>query len=225
MLGKWFSKSKPKPEADAGQGPYPSGLNELYELLFCDDLERYRNAHRGPMEGVWSTLLGSSFDEAALRSAAEDPGLESRLRALAFLRLRQQGLEVPKRKLLGVVLEVGLPGGLDTLAAYPDHRARYFNHSGKLLVWEVPGADPEVDGAIDALISAGQQVVDRIGPWDKPRRPAPGPSSLRMSFVVSDGLYFGEGPMKTLQVDPMGGPVIAHGTKLLQLLVSKGPRD
>jgi len=40
-----------------------------------------------------------------------------------------------------------------------------------------------------------------------------------MTFLVSDGLYFGEGPFNALQKDPLGGPVLAKAAQLLQLSV------
>jgi hypothetical protein len=40
-----------------------------------------------------------------------------------------------------------------------------------------------------------------------------------MTFLVSDGLYFGEGPFNALQKDPMGGPVLAKATQLVQRAV------
>jgi hypothetical protein len=43
-----------------------------------------------------------------------------------------------------------------------------------------------------------------------------------MTFLVSDGLYFGEGPFETLQKDALGGPVLAKAAQLLQLVVEMG---
>src|SRR4051812_42118729 len=67
------------------------------------------------------------------RRVAESPGLESRhyLQAWHFLRL--QGVQPSAsdgKTLLGVVLEVSMPDGLDLLAAYPERTARYYNYSG-----------------------------------------------------------------------------------------------
>jgi hypothetical protein len=36
-----------------------------------------------------------------------------------------------------------------------------------------------------------------------------------MSFIVSDGLYFGEGPMEVLMADGMAGPVLRNAVNLL----------
>jgi hypothetical protein len=45
---------------------------------------------------------------------------------------------------------------------------------------------------------------------------------MRMTFLVSDGLYFGEGPLGTLQQDAMAGPVLGKATQLLQRVVELG---
>lgn len=105
----------------------------------------------------------------------QSPGLEPRqyLQAWHFLRLQGQ-LPLPEMALqiFGVVVEVGMQGGIDLLAAYSDHSARYYNYSGAGVVWEHP--DPSLDSEIDQLLDASRQVVERIGPWEKPR-PAPPP--------------------------------------------------
>jgi hypothetical protein len=68
---------------------------------------------------------------------------------------------------------------------------------------------------VHALLAASQAVVDRIGPWDKPRLPAPKAGNVRLTFLVSDGLYFGEGKFEDLSRDSLGGPVINAAGQLL----------
>lgn len=41
-----------------------------------------------------------------------------------------------------------------------------------------------------------------------------------MTFLVSDGLYFGEGRFEALQQDAMAGPVLAKASELLQRAVN-----
>jgi hypothetical protein len=40
-----------------------------------------------------------------------------------------------------------------------------------------------------------------------------------MTFLVSDGLYFGEGPFDLMQRDAMAGPFVAQAAQLLKLVV------
>jgi len=64
-----------------------------------------------------------------------------------------------------------------------------------------------------------QFAVDRHGPSDEPRRPPPDGDMVRLSFLVSDGTYVGEGSYEVLMDDPVGGPVLTAGGELLVRLV------
>jgi hypothetical protein len=43
---------------------------------------------------------------------------------------------------------------------------------------------------------------------------------VRITFLVSDGLYFGEGPANIFFKDPMAGPVLNAATQLLQFITT-----
>ena len=135
--------------------------------------------------------------------------------------MREAGEDVPPKQLLGTVVEVALPEGIDTLAAYTDGSVRYINHSGRMVIAE---SVPSLAALVEALLSASQGVVDAIGPSDEPRRPPPGQGNIRLTFLVSDGLYFGEGPFEAMQKDSMGGGLIRAATQLLQAVVALGAK-
>jgi len=123
------------------------------------------------------------------------PGLESRHHLQAWLFLRQLGVFPPAEKakqVLGVVVEVGMDRGLDLVAAYPDHHARYYNFSGAGVVWEHP--NNSLDKPIDDLLSAAIAAVKAIGPWDKERPAAPAAGQARINILTPSGLHFGQGP-------------------------------
>jgi len=148
------------------------------------------------------------------------PDLESRHYLQAWHFLRTHGAPIPParaRQLLGVVLEVPMNGGLDLLAAYPDHRARYYNYSGAGVIWEHP--DRSVDAQIDALLAAGQDVVHAIDPFDRPRPAAPPAGHIRINFLSPMGLHFGEGRMQQMLQEPLAKPVIDAGVALMQALI------
>jgi len=200
------------------RSPYGDpALNAVYNLLFCDSLELFR-AGGEKAGGPWAVLLAEDPRPEALRAIAEDAAQESRLRVLAYNRLREKEEAVPPGKLLGVIVEIALDEGLDVLAAFPDGRVRYINHAGGMSVFEA--SPPEVDTQVRRLLAASQPVVSQIGPWDQARLPPPSRGMVRMTFLVSDGLYFGEGPQKYMQADPMGGPVVAASLGLLQAVTA-----
>jgi hypothetical protein len=203
----------------APPGPYAQpALNRLYEMLFCDrpELTSRRQPAR-PRHRGRRCCSAPSPRPIAIRALADDSSQEPRVRALAFDWLRRHGHEVPARRLLGVVLEVPLDGGLDVLAVYLDGSVRYLNHAAAPALFE--GPVPTLQPHVQRLLSAAQAIVDRIGPSDQPRRPAPR-ENVRLNFLVSDGLYFGEGPMQTLQRDAMAGPLIDAGAALLAEVVT-----
>jgi len=148
------------------------------------------------------------------------PQLESRIRLQAWHVLRELGERPPQEKekeLLGVVVEVGMPKGLDLLAAYADHRARYFNYSGAGILWERP--DDSLDSAVDDLLKAGSAVVHDIGPWGQVRPPEPAKGNVRINLLTPSGLHIGQGPTEALNLDPMGGPILASSFQLMQKLM------
>lgn len=202
------------PAAPSTFSPYQNAKADfMYNLLFCDRLESFL-ARRGERPTEWQRVLAAEpGDVAALQKlAANGGGADGRIRYLAFARLREAGVPVAPKQLLGVIVEVGLDDGLDTLAAYADGGIRYVNHSGKILV--VEGVE-ETRSHVRRLFDAAQAVVARIGPWTEPRRPPPGKGVLRLTFLVSDGLYYGEGPLERFQSDAMAGPVFREATNLL----------
>jgi hypothetical protein len=157
---------------------------------------------------------------AYLRHIIDAPDLESRHYAEAWHHLRAHGVEPPAdeaKRTLGVVVEIGLPDGLDVLAAYDDDTARYYNHAGAAIIWE--GEDAPIAERIDALLDAAQQIVDVIGVWEDERPGPPPEGSLRLSFLTPSGIHFGEGPIEVLSQDKLAGPAFYEATVLLEMLI------
>ena len=220
-LLSFFKKQPAVPESPA-----------IREVLFGDvpvmEWPRPHNPHR--LEHPWAPFAAAqdayrSGDTAAaiaaLQQVVATPGQESRQYLQAWQFLRTLGVTPPDaeaRRVLGVVVEVSLPEGLDLVVAYADLTARYYNHSGAGVVWEM---DTDLDGSpIQNLLAAGQTVADVIGPWLEPRRPAPPTGHVRINSLTASGLYFGEGPFNTLFDDPLAHPVIAGGLALMQALIA-----
>lgn len=194
--------------------PYSEDIvNQLYNLLFCDDPLLFKGLASGPL----AVIFAKAFDEAAVRRIAEDSQAESRVRVLAFNRLRAGGAEVPRGLLLGAIAEVPQEGGLDTLAAYTDKRVRMINQTGKMAIIEQEA--PPLLAPVDAFLEASRAVVRQIGPWTEARLAPPKYGNVRLSFLCSDGLYLGEGPFNDIARDALGGPVLQAGGALLAAVV------
>lgn len=201
--------------------PYQNpSLNGLYDMLFCDNMEPYQANNSAPDVQPWATLFSETPEEAQLLQTANDTACESRVRLLAALRLKGFSSEKPKPALLGTVVEVAMEEGLDVVAAYSDGTARYLNHSGRAIVWESP--TEESNQLIQNILHHSIEVVNRIGPWDGARMAPPDKGMVRLSFLVSGQLYFGQGPMDVFFKDPMAGPVLNATLQLMQFLTSAG---
>ncbi len=207
----------------SGFAPYhDAALDAIYNLLFCDDPNSFRASLSGEPSGVWKVLFSTPPDTIQLRRITNDQSEESRVRALAFRLLTNAGESVQRKELLGVVVEKPMSGGLDVLAVYRDYSVRYLNHSGKLLIWET--RDAAIDRLINEVFEPAEKAILSIGPWEKPRLAPPVGQVTRITFLVSDSLYFGQGPTAVLERDSIGGPVVAAATKLLLALVQRSTK-
>jgi hypothetical protein len=200
--------------------PYKEdSVNFMYNLLFCDDASLFKKVN-DEKSAYWEDVLFLKPNEKSVRVLAENIEEESRVRILAYNWLRENKSTITKGILLGVIIEVPLEGGLDTLAAYSDGRVRYINQAGKLVVVEL-GGSAEIENLAKELVGVSISVVKKIGPWEHGRLPPPVKGNIRMTFLASDGLYFGEGPRAIMQKDPTAAPVINKAVQLLQAVVNK----
>jgi hypothetical protein len=187
--------------------PYRTpACNDIYNLLFCDD-------GRLPIDAMDDSV-------ATLRSIADDESEEGRNRMWAYNLLREKGEPVPPRILLGTIVEVHMKDGLDVLAAFTDGSIRYINHSEKMGF--VEGRVPEVDGHAKVLLEVSRFIVNQIGPSTEARLPPPPKGEVRTTFLVSDGLYFGQGPYDELRNDEMGRLLLIAAERLHEAYVTMG---
>jgi hypothetical protein len=218
VLFDW-GKEKPKP---------PTA--DIRETLFGDmPLSRWASFSTQTTSEPWASferarhLIESGDTQSAtatLQRILEIAGLESRHYLQAYHFLAELGvtpIQELSKNVLGVVVEVGMNGGTELVAGYTDHHARYYNYSGAGVVWERPNG--ALDTTIDELLRVGSAVALVIGPWKKPRPPAPIKGRARLNLLTPSGLHFGEGPLDTLAKDKLGGPVIASASRLMQELI------
>ncbi len=200
--------------------------NQIRETLFGDmPLSAWGTGK--PAAEPWASfarakaLLESGDDPeaaGALLEIVQMPGLESRHYLQAHHFIRQLGYRLQgEKQLLGVVVEVAMPEGLDLVAVYDDYTARYYNYSGSGAVWERPNAF--LDEEMSEVLQAGQAIMERIGPWAGPRPGAPKEGNARINLLTSDGLHFGEGPMNLLMRDQLGGALLKAALRLIERLM------
>jgi hypothetical protein len=200
--------------------PYKdSATNLIYNLLFCDNIELFKANVQTPYTYPFDILFSETSTIADYQKIIDDQNSDSRLKMLAYNRQLSKGHKSEKKELLGVIIEVGLDDGLDVLASFSDGTARYINQTGKMIIWET--ADETSNKLTEDLFIKSQEILKQIGPWDKPRRPHPTKDTARITFLVSDGLYFGEGPMDILFNDPLASPALTSGTELMQYLMKQ----
>jgi hypothetical protein len=201
--------------------PYSDeSANIIYNLLFCDDLSLYQELTEQPYTYPFDILLAPDVAITDLQKIADSDELDPRLKLLACNRLLAAGVEPEKKELMAVIIEVHLEEGLDVLASFIDGTARYINHSGKMVIWETTDDENAID-LTDQLFEHSIKIVNRIGPWDKPREPHPVKGNTRITFLVSDGLYFGEAKSNILFGDPMAGPALKVATNLMNHITVK----
>lgn len=200
--------------------PYAKdSVNFMYNLLFCDEPSLFHSMSDKKAEH-WEEVLFLKPTEKNVRELAENARKASRIRILAYNWLRENKKLLIKGLVLGVIVEVPLDGGLDTLAAYSDGSVRYINQTGKITVVE-PSGSAEIENLAKELVDVSTPVVQQIGPWENDRLPPPSKGNIRMTFLASDGLYFGEGPLAIMRTDPMAAPVISKAVELLNAVVNK----
>jgi hypothetical protein len=215
MFGAVLPQNKVRGPLRTYYRPYRSpGINQFYNLLFCDDFSLFANSE---VAGPLAAVLSDAPDRERLQRIGNDLDAESRVRFLAFRRLQAMKASVPRKRLLGTIIEWPQKDGLDVLAAFPDGKLRYINHSEKLAILE--STPPDLVKQVDELERSSQFIVNNYGSWGMPRLPPPKGDLIRMNFLVSDGLYFAQGSYGALMADRYAPPALNAAAQLLRILV------
>jgi hypothetical protein len=187
----------------------------LYGSLFADDARYFETMRDHPV--ISWIFSGQKIDEARVQSIIGDNDVESRMKFLVSSYALKSGIRIPGTTYFGSILEVPLQGGYDILAFYADDRARYYNYSNKAIIYE--GGSVSINTLIDTANTVSKGVCQVIGPWEKERLPRPTGSTARFTYLMSDGLYFGQGPLDALSRDQMGSAILSSGARLMRGLI------
>jgi hypothetical protein len=217
--------------------PPTNQINELLGLrrqLFAMDnlttiVDGLSAAER--QEQTWSLFISAAKKVAAdqktaaindLRQVLELPALSTRIYLLAWNNLRALGVspdEAAGKQVCGIVLETPTKDSRNLLAAYADHTVFSMAAEDKPVAWNLP--DPELGILVDDLLASGRPLLERAHPWDKPEPGPPPPGFARLSILTAAGLHFGQGPLKFLNKDKLGGEVVRRANGLIRFLNQK----
>ena len=133
----------------------------------------------------------------------------------AFDWLRAHRQPVPAKVFLGVVAELGSLNGPDVVAAYGDGSIRFISERETLASFG-PGS-PKITRKAQELLSRSRGLLAHLDPWKEPRVPAAPFGIIRITFLTSDGIYFGDGEARSMARDKFGGETVRTAVQLLRL--------
>lgn len=193
--------------------------NLLYNRLFCDSVSNYRKFEKHNNILARTVLSMKPPTTKGLTRLVQSTSASSCQKLLAYNLLRQQNISLQqKTRLLGVVVEVAFDNGMDTLAAYRDGHVYYIHRDGKVQTIKKDGMG--LTAKVHKLFQEAQLVVENTQYWPKQRLGPPSAGQVRLSFLASDGIHFGEGSMNQLELNPLAGPVLTAATELLVKLLN-----
>jgi hypothetical protein len=155
---------------------------------------------------------------ALLQEIVNIPNLETRILLWSWTALRNLGVN-PKpreaRAIMGVVIEVPMGNGNDILAAYADGTARYVNHTGKIIVWDL--SDTLIRDIISKLLESCKYVYTET-PTRLGDRSAN--DSVKVTVLTLGGNRCTEIPMQSLGSNPIN-EVLTIGAELMEQLIKR----
>ena len=158
----------------------------------------------------------------ALFKVVSTPRLPSRHYLEAWFGLRELGFpphsEVA-RYVYGVVVEVGLDGGVDTLAVYEDRSVRYVSLNGDIVICELAGRP--LDLGIESVLSTARRVMSAGSVQESNTSSYPTRHSARMSFLTPQGVHVIEGPLSAFARDLSAAPVFSAATSVMLSLTGR----
>jgi hypothetical protein len=200
------------------------------ELLFgdqtLDDLLTSLDK-QAAADGAW-ILLGKAAEclrqgdvaraTEVLLEVVGSPKMETRILLWSWATLRYLGVH-PKSyeadDIEGVVIQVPMERGTDVLAAYADGTARYVNHSGKAIVWEI--TDATITGIIRKLLESCKQLWGVVGDVSGNHLVK---DMVRVTLLTLKGNRFAEASMQSLVSSPIN-QVLGVGAELMANLIRR----
>ena len=151
------------------------------------------------------------------------PGLESRHYLQAWFFLHRLQVDPPpdeSTRVYGVLVDVCLETGTESVVAYADHHARYMNYRGGGFIWEAP--DASLNDPVDRLLRACEIVAAQIPPLEQgiPNPPVQ-VDAVQICILTPGGIRHGIGTFDGWAKNQTGAPIVAAATDLMKSLVDK----
>jgi hypothetical protein len=194
----WFGLAFMTPITNAQAPKLGTDNDPIRQRLFASQIMRQLLQHvkldgnSGPFETISEAATLAEKDQKSearsrLHTLLAVPGLETRIQLVTWSALRELGEQPdtkPGTEVLGVVLEVPMRDGYDTLAAYQDGSARYLNFSGSAIFWDA--RDETIATLCRGFIAAGASA----GTQAKPRNDISLPKSgTQLTLLTRSGPY------------------------------------
>jgi hypothetical protein len=200
--------------------PYhDAGIDLEYNRLFCDDIKLFRLSAGQFSSTEWSIMLAARRRLEKVREISRNNDLPAQLRTLAFNYLVSKNQAPLQKELLACIVEVGEADGLEVLAAYTDYHLVYINSAGHKKEWD--RLKPAARENMVRLFGSSVNLAAHLQPTDQPRFVPPIPGMVRITLLLSDGRYFGQGPVNHLTKDELGGALIRQSKRLLAELLAQ----
>ena len=211
----------------------PEALATLRDLVFADqDLDEVVALQKdSPVDdpaSPWPRLataarLQSEDEETAtaeLQQVLELPGLETRIQLWTWTALRGLGVEPDATSadvVQGVVIEMPVAGGVDTLAVFRDGTMRYFDHGGRAVFWDAREASSNAE--VRELVRKPIAVAEEMPPGERgavpDERPEYKPGSVRVAFLAFGGNRYRDVPLDAVNGSPLA-PFVKAGTDIIR---------
>lgn len=205
--------------------------SQMREVMFGDLPWDVWCRREGPLEEPWPLFRGAwtarkNGDFAGCRALLEQVtamvDVESRHHVQAWHFLRELGREPSSgeaKDVLGIIIEKGLPDGIEVLGAYEDHTARYWGADGVGILWS--RANANLDDEFDALFAVAHVAVKKVKPRKGEHPPVPVLGAIQISFLTPSGLHLGTGPAAILPRDPLAKSLVDRGEALVDKLLAQ----
>jgi hypothetical protein len=152
-----------------------------------------------------------------LREITIRPAIETRVLLWSWSALRSLGVHPNAREaseVKGAVLQLPLESGVDVLAAYDDGTARYVNHSGKIIVWDLP------DRIISSLIQKFLRCSGALA-LDTSVSVRDLANLVRVTVLTIGGNQVSAIPLPSLASSSPFKQVLSAGTELMANLIKR----